>query len=118
MSLGHPSVDKNKAVHAGRGHEGKEFSQLETVKSINIEIGDPKVICRSRLPVVGEFERVGLKGEVILQGLRPKRGTVCGRSAHVGERRIKRDEAGRNGRSQWEGPEKRSRSASDVAPGV
>ena len=118
MSLGHPSVNKNKAVNAGRGHEGKEFGQLKTVKSVNIEIGDPKVICRSRLPVVSEFERVGLKGEVILQGLRPKRGTVCGRSAHVGERRIKRDEAGRNGRSQWEGPEKRSRSASDVAPGV
>ena len=94
MSLGHPSVNKNKAVNAGRGHEGKEFGQLKTVKSVNIEIGDPKVIRRSRLPVIGEFERFGLKGEVV------------------------RNEAGRNGRSQWEGPEKRSRITSDVTPGV
>ena len=118
MSLGHPSVNKNKAVNAGIGHEGKEFGQLETVKSVNIKICDPKVICRSRLPVVSEFERIGLEGEVILQGLRPKRGAVFSWSVHVGERRVERDEAGRNGRTQWERPKKRSRSASDVAPGI
>ena len=52
MLFGDSGVNQNQTIHAGGGHECKEFSTFEAVESVDIEVNYPEVRFKPRIAVI------------------------------------------------------------------
>ena len=74
--FGNSGVNENEAIYTGGGHECKEFGMFEAVKAVDVEVYYSKVVFEPRVPVMIEFERLGIKVKEVEEGCGPERVSV------------------------------------------
>jgi len=116
--FGDSGVNENEAVDTGGGHESKKFGVFEAVKAIDVKVDNPKVVFEPRVPVMIEFERLGIEVKEVGEGCGSKRVPVLRRFCWRRGRRIVRGEPRWDESVRLKGDGRGSRGAVDSAPGV